>query len=95
MGLLDSFMSSALLQKASQAVQTAEVKRKLEARKVALEIARAVAAGHQPEAVVEARLRDLLAATSQGPAVRGIAAAIGNPMAADVLGKVADKLEGK
>lgn len=95
MGLLDSFMSAALLQKAGQAVQAAEMKRKLEARKVALEMVRAVAAGAQPEAVVEARLRDLLAVTSQGQAVRGIAAAVGNPMAADVLGRVADKLEGK
>jgi len=95
MSFLDSFLSAGLMQKATQALQVAEVRRKLEARKAMLEVAKAVAGGASPETAVEGALAKVLVATSQAPALREIGKASGNALAGELLGKIADKLENK
>jgi hypothetical protein len=85
MGLIDAFIPKEQAAKAADALKTAEVERKNKIRQTLAQ------AGVSNESLVES----LFVASSQAPSLRVAATASGKGALAEILTKVADKLEGR
>jgi hypothetical protein len=87
MGFFDSVIDGVMLSKAKQTVVVSEAARRARLKAVLFQMLGA----ELPPPDIDA----ILAATRQSDAVRGIASVAGQNMVGDILGKVANALDGR